>query len=154
VEAKEMKRFTLLAVLFIFTAPAWSKAYRYQVPVATGKSQQTISVFPSHAATSNKTAASPPPGTVFTAVQNYPNPFNSATTIEYSLPQEAGVYIAVYNVLGHPVRTLVNTLNAAGHHVVTWDGRDDDGELVASGVYFYRFIADDYHTIRKMLLLK
>ncbi|MFQ6007537.1 MAG: FlgD immunoglobulin-like domain containing protein [Candidatus Zixiibacteriota bacterium] len=91
---------------------------------------------------------------VFSAKQNYPNPFNSSTTIEYSLPQEASVYVAIYNSSGHRVRTLVNEIGSAGRHVVSWDGRNDKGELVASGVYFYQFVADDFYVNHKMLLIK
>ncbi|MBD3257524.1 T9SS type A sorting domain-containing protein [candidate division GN15 bacterium] len=86
--------------------------------------------------------------------QNYPNPFNPTTTIDYSLPQRSEVRIEIINILGRRVKTLVNEEQAAGEYTVTWDGRDESGGAVATGVYFYRLVADDHVATKKMLLLK
>ncbi|RME31464.1 MAG: T9SS C-terminal target domain-containing protein [Candidatus Zixiibacteriota bacterium] len=90
----------------------------------------------------------------FELYQNYPNPFNPSTTIEYSLPRRSRVVIEIFNVLGRNVRRLVDEQAEAGRHRVVWDGRNDAGRPVASGVYLYRLVAHDYTATRKMLLLK
>ena len=87
--------------------------------------------------------------------QNYPNPFNPTTTISFSLPEASRVTLAVYNVLGQKVRTLINNqLATAGLHAKQWDGRDDAGRQVASGIYFYKLEAGNFSSIKKMVLMK
>jgi len=85
---------------------------------------------------------------------NFPNPFNPATTIEYGLPRRSHVKMGVYDIMGRRVRTLVDREEAAGWHMITWDGMNDDGESVATGIYFYRLIAGTNTETKKMLLLK
>lgn len=85
----------------------------------------------------------------FTVFQNYPNPFNPATYIRYALPHPAEVKIAVYDVQGQLVRTLLNGPQPAGHHAVGFDAAG-----LASGVYFYRVNSAGLEITRKMLLLK
>ncbi|MCH7496051.1 MAG: T9SS type A sorting domain-containing protein, partial [Candidatus Marinimicrobia bacterium] len=92
--------------------------------------------------------------TEFALRQNYPNPFNPSTTISYSLPTASEVRIVVYNLLGNEIATIVNAQQAAGYHNVEWNGRSDSGQLVSTGVYFYRINADDFTAIRKMILMK
>ena len=77
----------------------------------------------------------------FELLQNYPNPFNPETIIQYNLPTSSQVSLKVYNLMGQTVRDLVNAKNAAGVHRVTWDGRNDAGQKVESGIYFYRIEA-------------
>ncbi|MBD3402850.1 T9SS type A sorting domain-containing protein [candidate division GN15 bacterium] len=86
--------------------------------------------------------------------QNYPNPFNPTTTIEFALPAGAHVRVVVYNVLGEAVRTLTDRTWPAGMHRVQWNGRNESGRVLSSGVYFYRLEAGDYSATRKMLLIK
>ena len=86
--------------------------------------------------------------------QNYPNPFNPQTTIAFSVKNRVNVRLAVYDVNGALVRTLVNSSQAAGPHEMKWDGRDDRGAAVASGVYFYRLRTGDFTSTKKMVLLK
>jgi len=90
----------------------------------------------------------------FSLAQNYPNPFNARTVIKYSLPKDSKVEIAIYNILGRKVKTLVNEHQQAGYKTVVWDGKNQKGNEVASGVYFYRITADDFVQSKKMLLLK
>ena len=86
---------------------------------------------------------------------NYPNPFNPATTIPLSMPTEAGdVDVTIYNVLGQPVRHVWNGPLAAGEHQLTWDGRDAQGQPVATGVYLYRLQVGEQTRIRKMVKLE
>ncbi|MCC6964048.1 MAG: T9SS type A sorting domain-containing protein [candidate division Zixibacteria bacterium] len=92
--------------------------------------------------------------TEFALKQNRPNPFNPSTEISFSLPKPAEVTLVIYNVLGENVVTLAEGLRAAGTHAVMWDGRDNSGSAVASGVYFYRLDAGEFCATRKMLLLK
>lgn len=90
----------------------------------------------------------------FEVLQNYPNPFNFTTVIPYSLPQDCQVQISIFNVLGQKVRTLVNEYQTSGYKKVNWDGKDDKGDEVGSGIYFYRVNARNYSCTRKLLFLK
>ena len=86
---------------------------------------------------------------------NFPNPFNPSTSIEYALPEAAEVALVIYDVLGQTVQTLVaNQLQGAGYYHLTWDGRDQAGHSVSSGMYFYRLATQDFEQTRKMILLK
>jgi hypothetical protein len=85
---------------------------------------------------------------------NHPNPFNPQTTIEYSLAQSGRVQIRVFDAGGHLVRSLVDRVEAPGEHHVDFDGRDDRGQPLASGVYLYRLDAGRTTLSRKMVLLK
>jgi hypothetical protein len=86
--------------------------------------------------------------------QNYPNPFNQETLIKYTLPCDCAVKLSVYNLLGERVRTLVDKPQSADDYEVRWDGSDDEGKKVASGIYFYRVQAGEFIQTNKMLLLK
>ena len=90
----------------------------------------------------------------FALQQNYPNPFNPSTHIAFSLPQRAEVTVTIYNVLGQQIRTLAQGDYPAGEHQLFWDGRNNSGSTVSSGVYFYRLKTDAYTQTRKMTLLK
>jgi len=90
----------------------------------------------------------------FELAQNYPNPFNPVTTIEYSVPSRTDVTIEIFNVLGQKVRTLVNETKSAGSDRIEWNGTDDAGKPVSTGVYLYRFQAGDVVQTKKMLLIK
>ena len=86
--------------------------------------------------------------------QNLPNPFNPLTSITYSLAERASVHLAVYNAVGQRTRVLVDGIQATGRHTVTWDGRDDAGRRVASGLYLYRLTAGPESAVRKMLFAR
>jgi hypothetical protein len=90
----------------------------------------------------------------FALFQNAPNPFNPVTTIGYALPERAHVTISVYNVAGALVRTLVDGEQDAGSRSVVWDGRNEAGGKVGSGVYFCRMSAGSFTDRRLMVLLK
>jgi Beta-propeller repeat/FlgD Ig-like domain len=90
----------------------------------------------------------------FLVSQNYPNPFNPSTTIEYSVPTRTHVEIEVFNILGQSVRHLVNETKSAGTYQLTWDGTDQGGKSVSTGVYLYRFQAGNEIVTKKMLFLK
>jgi len=84
----------------------------------------------------------------------YPNPFNSSTVIKFSLPEQADVRLAIYNVLGQMVRYFEYENMPAGEGVIAWDGQNDNGDKVSSGVYLYRITAGKYDATSRMTLLK
>jgi len=90
----------------------------------------------------------------FELLPNYPNPFNPTTTIRYTLNNTQRVTLAIYNLQGQKVRTLINHTQQAGEQQAVWDGFNDSGEAVGSGVYFYRLTADGFSESRKMVLLR
>jgi hypothetical protein len=90
----------------------------------------------------------------FALDQNYPNPFNPTTEIHFSLPSASNVKLAVYDVMGRLVRTLVDQHMDAGAHRAMWNGRDNNGQTLSSGVYFYHIQADGFASTKKMVLMK
>jgi hypothetical protein len=91
---------------------------------------------------------------LFNLGQNYPNPFNPSTTISYQLPAAGPVRLDIYNVRGQLVRTLIDAEQDAGYHSVIWNGKDNRGQSVASGVYFYRLSSLTQTLGKRMLLMK
>jgi glucose/arabinose dehydrogenase len=87
-------------------------------------------------------------------LENYPDPFNPQTTIRYVLSDNVHVMLRVYNMLGQQVRTLVDEYQDAGYKEVVWDGRDDLGQVVASGIYVYRLTAGRFSGTKSMLMMK
>ncbi len=90
----------------------------------------------------------------FNLKQNYPNPFNPTTQISFDLPKPCDVKLVIYNALGQQIRTLFNGEKEAGTHHIVWDGKNEVGESVSSGVYFYEIHAGDFRQVRKMLLVR
>ncbi|MCK9212426.1 MAG: T9SS type A sorting domain-containing protein, partial [Ignavibacteriaceae bacterium] len=86
--------------------------------------------------------------------QNYPNPFNPSTTINYNLPTSGLVSLNVYDLLGREVASLVSTEQSAGQHSATWNGKNNSGNAVPSGVYLYSLSAGNYKSTMKMILMK
>ena len=86
--------------------------------------------------------------------QNHPNPFNPTTTIGYSIAKDNAVTLTIYDVAGRKVRTLVNAQQKADVYKVVWDGSNESGTHVASGVYFYKLVAGNFVKTKKMVLLK
>ncbi len=97
--------------------------------------------------------------THFELAQNYPNPFNPTTNIHYQVPMNAKIIIKIYNILGQDIRTLVDKHQETGNYLIQWDGKDQNGNLVPSGLYFYQMKAIsnegiDFQKITKMSLIK
>ncbi|HSG28035.1 MAG TPA: FlgD immunoglobulin-like domain containing protein, partial [Candidatus Krumholzibacterium sp.] len=90
----------------------------------------------------------------YALMQNYPNPFNPSTTIRFDLPRKGHVDLKIYNVAGQLVRVLTDQDWDAGHHSIDWNGRNQAGSRVASGVYFYKIEADSFESTKKMVLLR
>jgi hypothetical protein len=95
---------------------------------------------------------------VFSLSQNYPNPFNPSTTIAFDIPENTGtmqqVDLTVYDIRGRCVRTLINSDLEPGSHKIHWDGRNDHGQSVSSGIYLYILKAGGERITRKMTVLK
>ena len=90
----------------------------------------------------------------FKLFSNYPNPFNPETTIVYQIPKSSFVTIKIYNVIGKAVKTLVNTQKNPGRYSVKWDGTNEFGQTVSSGLYIYRMQAGEFSSVEKMLFIK
>ncbi|MDZ7319384.1 MAG: T9SS type A sorting domain-containing protein, partial [candidate division KSB1 bacterium] len=90
----------------------------------------------------------------FTLCQNYPNPFNSVTVISYQLPASCRVELGIFNLLGEKVRTLIDDIQTEGWHQLSWDGTNNRGEALASGVYLYQLRIENHLEMRRMMLLK
>ena len=86
--------------------------------------------------------------------QNYPNPFNPKTTINYDLPDNAHVSLAIYDLMGNKVITLIDEPKAAGSRSVQWNATNSKGEPVSVGMYIYSIQAGEFRSTKKMVLLK
>ena len=111
-------------------------------------------LYVTHGVTSTGVAGSSTLPTSFALKANAPNPFNPTTRIAFDLPRRTQVRLAIYGTNGRLIRTLVNEAMDAGSREVIWDGRNDSGKEVSSGVYFFRIDADDFNRTRKMTLVR
>ncbi|NOZ60659.1 MAG: T9SS type A sorting domain-containing protein [Calditrichaeota bacterium] len=95
------------------------------------------------------------PGQIY-LYQNYPNPFNLATVIHYQLSNKTSIHttLKIYNLIGKEVRTLVNNIQSAGEYQAVWDGKDKYGNMVTSGIYFYKLISGSLSRTKKLILTK
>ncbi len=89
-----------------------------------------------------------------TLYQNYPNPFNPWTNIEFSIGKKSQVNLSIYNLLGQKIRTLVNAVKSPDVYTIIWDGKDDNGIQVASGIYIYKLTSSKNSISRKMVLVR
>ncbi|TDI83541.1 MAG: T9SS type A sorting domain-containing protein, partial [Caldithrix sp.] len=90
----------------------------------------------------------------FELSQNYPNPFNPETKIRYQLPNSGKVMVIIFDILGREVKSLVNEKLEAGFHEITWNGRNNSGRRVSSGVYYYQIRSGEFKETKKMILMK
>lgn len=90
----------------------------------------------------------------FVLQQSYPNPFNASVSIAYEVPTESRITIEIYNIIGQRVKVLVDKAHNRGAYNIIWDGKDESGNQVSSGIYLYRLGTSEYSLIRKMVLLK
>lgn len=86
--------------------------------------------------------------------QNYPNPFNTSTVISFDLNRPEPVTCEIYTLAGRKVRSIFQNIPASGRHLLTWDGRDDAGRDLPSGIYFYRLITDEFLQHKKVVLVR
>lgn len=113
--------------------------------------EQAVLIFPKSTAVEEEQAEKPRDFELF---QSYPNPFNNETVIKYSLSKPTQVSLLVFNILGQKVRTLVKDEKQNGAMTVSWNGKDDRGREVSSGIYFYRLKAGEFTQTKRMVLLK
>jgi len=94
----------------------------------------------------------------FTLLQNYPNPFNPSTRIEYTVPatftEGVKVELVIYNLIGQPIKILENGLKAPNLYIVNWNGTDEFGRVVPTGIYLYRLKVGNFTAIKRMSLMK
>lgn len=136
-----LKKGDVFEVSFALTAPTGSGTLRDYIVRSTGRYQPDY------------TTDEPLPDK-FHLYSNYPNPFNPITTISFDLPVASHVKLEIYNLLGQRIVTLIDGSRVAGQHQVIWNGLDNVGNSVASGVYFYRLTKDNYAVTKKMVLLR
>ena len=86
--------------------------------------------------------------------QNYPNPFNPETEINFQILNEERVTLVIYNLLGQKIRTLIDTQMATGYHTIKWDGRNNVGNTVVSGIYLYVIQTGKFFDVKKMVLMQ
>ena len=91
---------------------------------------------------------------IFALHQNYPNPFNPTTEIQFDIPKATQINVSIFNLMGQKVKTLANKQVASGYHVVQWDGTNDNGVSVSTGMYFYTLNTGSHSAMKKMLFLK
>jgi hypothetical protein len=129
---------------FVDNAVEAGAQYRYRVQVSDERGSRTLF----------ETDAVSTPRLPLTLFQNVPNPFNPSTTIRYYLPERCRVKVAVYDVAGRTIASLADRDQPAGHYSLEWNGRDNFGKPVASGIYFCRLQAGKDMRSRKMVLLR
>jgi methionine-rich copper-binding protein CopC len=130
------------------------KTYYYRVVAFDFNANQGELSAEVNAAVTNIDANSQALPESYALYQNYPNPFNPSTTINFDLPEKANVSIVIYDMRGSKVRTLFNRASAAGRQNVVWNGLNDQGMHVTSGVYIYSIRAGNFVQSKKMTLMK
>ena len=90
----------------------------------------------------------------FLLKQNFPNPFNGQTTIEYSIPSASNISFKIFDMNGKEIRTLHNGYHKVGNAAIIWDGKDKNSQLVASGIYYYSIVYDQYSKVKNLTLIK
>jgi hypothetical protein len=144
-------------VVAIMASPAAGGPYNAPYLRYTTAHLRTIYPDLAEYASGFRTVGIPPEPAVpnhFTLEQNFPNPFNPSTTIRYSLPIDANVKLAIYDVLGREIRVLQGGVQAAGTYSLIWDSRDSENRLAPSGIYLYRLTAGHIELVRKMVVVR
>ncbi|MCI0693406.1 carboxypeptidase regulatory-like domain-containing protein [candidate division KSB1 bacterium] len=122
------------------------------VTVGAGRNSSNVDLIVPGATAVEEPAVEVP--ATYDLAQNFPNPFNPETSIKYQVPVRTNVSLRVYNALGQEVRTLVNTLQDAGVYNALWDGKDNNGRQLVTGIYLVRLEAGDFVMTRKMAMVK
>src|SRR4030066_554931 len=158
------------ARLYFTTGPTWDPSIHNPIDTFTLLSGQGLNYVDTSASPQSIVPHYDPPGNldvkddpkgnaaglpkIFSLSQNYPNPFNAVTVLSFALPNTGHVKLEVYNILGQKVKDLVDEVVTAGYKKVVWDGKNNGGNDVASGVYFYRIKTQEVVEGMKMTLLK
>ena len=122
--------------------------FEYLSPIST----EDVYIFTPSSNTFRKSSANIP--YTYELSQNYPNPFNPITNIKYSIPKNSIVSLTIYDILGRQIIQLIDKEISAGAHNILWDGKNNTGEFVSTGIYYYKLEADNFVKTRKMILLK
>jgi hypothetical protein len=130
---------------------AWPSGKRQVLTDKSANQKITVVESGSAAVAANGTLARPQN---YALKANYPNPFNPATTIEYHISAKTHVKLAIFDANGQYVTTLINDVKSAGTYSAVWNGKNDSGTMVASGLYFYKMMTSDYESAGKMTLLR
>lgn len=155
--------FDLTAVFGLFESGYYILAFQpeeygyYNFTIASLKkanSNYVISYSQSDCHAVKITAEKPSIPKKYALYENYPNPFNPETTLQFDLPENSYVRLEIYNLLGQRIATLVDSHRPAGEYTQIWDGKDQRGNAVASGIYFYKLTAGDFVQIKKMVLAR
>jgi len=139
------------AIGFTYDGSGYSSTTIYNSDGTATSGSANLSVTPENPLAVKTPTVQP---TSYSLEQNYPNPFNPTTQIAFNLAQTERVNISVYNILGQRVATIVDADMSSGAHVVMWNGRSERGEVLPSGVYFYRLSTPNFSAVKKMVLLK
>jgi len=123
----------------------------YVADATKGKTAASVTISTADIVVEVEEAAAP---IAYALSENYPNPFNPTTTIEFAIPVVGNVELVIYNINGQKVRTLVNETKDAGFYKVMWDGRNELGETVSSGIYLYRLVSGNFSKMEKMTFIK
>ncbi|EQB63015.1 MAG: hypothetical protein RBG1_1C00001G0594 [candidate division Zixibacteria bacterium RBG-1] len=158
------------AILYFTTGPSWDPAVHNPIDTFYPVVGISLSYVDTSASPVDITPHYLPPGNLdvrddnsfpstlkpntFVLSQNYPNPFNTETVISFALPKTGHVKLEIYNILGQKVKDLVDEMVTAGYKKVVWDGRDNTGKIVASGVYLYQLKTGGFTEAKRMNLLK
>ncbi|MDZ4182943.1 MAG: FlgD immunoglobulin-like domain containing protein, partial [Candidatus Cloacimonadaceae bacterium] len=121
------------------------------VQVSLGEETQ-LAIALTSTTVANDDAAIPPVGNQL-ALVNHPNPFRNETRIGFVLPESGHIQLAVYNIKGQKIKTIVSQNAAKGHHSLLWDGKDSQGRAVGSGIYFLRLDSGNIHSVHRMMLI-
>jgi hypothetical protein len=140
----DINRLGVLSYNIVDTSCELGSRYRYRVDVTDEEGTRTLFV--------TETVGTETPA--LTLGQNYPNPFNPSTTIQYSVPERCYVTLDIFNVAGRRVDRLVDGIQKAGRHERVWGGRNHEGAILSSGVYFYELTAGKKSVTRKMILMR
>jgi hypothetical protein len=138
----------------VMVFPITNGVQNYNMPVTSDDPQNTVSYINLTANVLPSANEDPTLPTVTVLKGNFPNPFNPETTVFFSLKNSSKVSVDIYNLLGQKVKTLVNSQLNAGNYSFRWNGKDDGGHSVSSGIYFYRMNAGSYNATAKMVLVK
>ena len=153
-DSEDVPHFDAATVAKINDAYSRSSANGY-VPYCTVRNLNYLTINPGHIPSAVLSKENEQFASGFELFQNYPNPFNSLTQINYQLPINADVSLVIYNMLGRKVRTLMNKNQMLGYNSIIWNGQNDYGGMVASGVYFYQiFMGETCSQTKKLMFLK
>jgi len=139
----------------IYVYSSWSdgggQSHTYTVPSSNDTVTANFSVVPPDDVEDIAHTKLP---TEFALAQNFPNPFNPETVISYSTPKPAQIRIEIYNAIGKKIRTLVDDYVQAGQHQIIWDGKNDNGIQVSTGIYYYIMQSGSFRSMKKAVFMK